>query len=150
MFLVKEELGSVMYGYQIDQITQGNDLIVTQAILAAIGEVKSYLTANNKKEWIDGRYRYDVTAIFSAEGTERNAIILEITKTVAKWWIVQLCNADMIYEQCKERYDRAIEWLTKLAKGTVNLDELPQIDLETTQPDKQPFSYGSRAKFNHE
>ncbi|WP_268846754.1 phage protein Gp36 family protein [Flavobacterium aestivum] len=150
MYLVKEELGSVMYGYQIDQITEGNNLIVTQAISAAIGEVKSYLTGNNKKEWIDGRYRYDVAAIFSAEGDTRNATILEITKTVAKWWICQLCNADMIYEQCKERYDRAIDWLTKLAKGTVNLDELPQIDMEVTQPDKQPFSYGSRAKFNHE
>ncbi|MCH4829794.1 DUF1320 family protein [Flavobacterium columnare] len=150
MFLTKEELGSVMYGYQITQITQGDDAVILQAIAAAIVEVKSYLTANNKKEWSDGRLQYDVNAIFSAEGNHRNPLILEVTKTVSKWWIVQLCNADVIYEQAKERYDRAIQWLTKLSKGTVNLEDLAQLDSNASTTERQPFSSGSRAKFNHE
>ena len=151
MFLNPEELGSVIYGYQLDQITEGNDEIILTAIQTAISEVKSYLTGNNRKEWLDGRIRYDVSAIFSATGDNRNPLILSTVKTVTKWWVVQLCNADIIYEQAKERYDRSIVWLTKLAKGDVTLDELPQL---TTNPDtqnqKDPFSMGSRLKFNHE
>ncbi|POR25424.1 hypothetical protein BWK58_06345 [Flavobacterium columnare] len=150
MFLNKEELGSVMYGYQIDQITQHNDFIVQQAIQTAIIEVKSYLTGNNRKEWMDGRIVYDVNAIFSAQGDSRNAMVLETTKTVAKWWLVQLCNADIIYEQTKERYDRSISWLNKLAKGDITLDDLPQLTQQDNTIEKQPFSMGSKPKFNHE
>ncbi|MCH4828900.1 hypothetical protein [Flavobacterium columnare] len=70
---------------------------------------------------------------------------MEVTKTVSKWWIVQLCNADVIYEQAKERYDRAIQWLTKLSKGTVNLEDLAQLDSNASTTERQPFSSGSRA-----
>lgn len=150
MFLEQNELGSTMYDYQIEEITEGDDSIVLEAINAAIIEVKGYLSNNNKKEWLDGRLQYDVPAVFNATGTDRNALLLAHTKTIAKWYIVELCNADIIYEKAKERYDRATEWLTKLSKGVVNLPDLPQLNLDETQPDRQPISYGSRTKFNHD
>ena len=103
-FLDKTDLASAIYGYQVDQITEGNDEIVYQAIEAAIQEVKSFLSET----------LYDTVAIFSATGTDRNALLLAHTKTIAKWYIVELCNADIIQEQAKDRYDRAISWLTKL------------------------------------
>ncbi len=149
MFLQKEELGSVIYGYQIDQITEGNNDIVLEAINAATEEVRSYLTGNNKNEWLDGRIRYDVDAILNATGTDRNPLILAHTKTLTKWFIVELCNADLIYEQAKERYDRSVQWLNKLAKGEVSLSNLPTIN-EENEPTREPFQYGSRKKFNHE
>jgi hypothetical protein len=43
-FLDKTDLASAIYGYQVDQITEGNDEIVYQAIEAAIQEVKSFLS----------------------------------------------------------------------------------------------------------
>lgn len=140
---------SAMYGYQIEQITEGNDDIVLQALAAAEEEVRSYLTANQRKEFMDGRFVYDADAIMSATGAERNPLILEVTKTIAKWWIVQLSNADIIYEQAKERYDRAVNWLKQLANGEVNLSTLPTVDLGT-DAENTPFSFGSRKKFNHE
>jgi len=148
MFLAKEDLGSTMYGYQIDQITEGDDTIIDIALAAAEEEVRSYLIGNNRVEWQDGRLQYDVEAIFTAAGADRNSLIVKMTVTVAKWWIVDLANVDMIYEQAKERYDRAVEWLIKLASGDVNLSSLPQIDNELST--KEPFSFGSRTKFNHE
>lgn len=143
---------SVIYGYQMDQITEGNDDIIDMAMAAAEEEIRSYLDPNNQKEWLDGRLRYDVEAILSATGTDRNPLILKHCVTIAKWWIVELCNADIIYEQTKERYDRATNWLKQLAKGEVNLSTLPTIDpaTETEEDSIQPFSYGSRTKFNHE
>ena len=151
MFLNKQDLGSVIYGYQIEQITESNDDLVENAIGAAISEVKSYLTGNNQREWIDGRLIYDVEAIFNKTGANRDPLILAHTKTIAKWWLVELCNADVIYEHSKERYDRSVGWLKKLAKGEVTLTTLPVLDsTEDNTEEKQPFSFGSRAKFTHE
>lgn len=151
-FINKEDLGTAIYGYQIDQITDGDDNSVELAIAAAEDEVKSYLTGNNKQEWMDGRLHYDVEAIFSAAGDARNALIMGHVKTIAKWWLVELCNADIIYEQAKERYDRATAYLKKLAKGEITLKTLPLIEegAEEDEPAKKPFSFGSRTKFNHE
>lgn len=151
MFLEKEDLGSVIYDYQIDQITEGNDDIVAQALAAAEEEAKSYLTTNtNKLETLDGRIIYDTDAVFRAAGLDRNALILQHCLTLAKFHIATLCNADFIYEQAKERYDRAIDWFTKLSKGTVVLTSLPRITLDDTNSERQPFSAGSRTKFNHD
>jgi phage gp36-like protein len=141
MFLEKDDLGSAIYGYQVDQITEGNDDLVLQAIGAAIEEVGGYLA---------GSSLYDVTAIFAATSTNRNDLILTHTITVAKWYIVELCNADIIYEQAKERYDRAVSWLTKLSKGTVTLSSLPTIPIETGTTETDTFGYGSRVKFIHD
>lgn len=141
MFASKEDLGSAIYGYQVDQITEGDDDLVLQAINAAIEEVGGYLAGNSL---------YDVAAIFATTGTNRNALILTHTVTIAKWYIVELCNADVIYEQAKERYDRAVSWLTKLSKSTVTLGSLPTIPIATGETETDTFGYGSRVKFIHD
>jgi phage gp36-like protein len=141
MFVSKEDLGSAIYGYQVEQITEGDDDLVLQAINAAIEEVGGYLAGNSL---------YDVAAIFATTGANRNALILTHTVTIAKWYIVELCNADIIYEQAKERYDRAVSWLTKLSKGTVTLGGLPTIPIATGETETDTFGYGSRVKFIHD
>jgi phage gp36-like protein len=141
MFLSKEDLGSAIYGYQVDQITEGNDDLVLQAIGAAIEEVGGYLS---------GASLYDVPAIFGASGTERNALILTHTVTVAKWYLVELCNADVIYEQAKERYDRAAKWLISLSKKVVTLESLPVLPIAESSSETDTFGYGSRVKFTHD
>lgn len=152
MFLEKEDLGTVIYDYQLDEITEGDDGIVMQAMSAAIEEAKSYLTPNlNDRNWLDGRILYDVETIFNATELDRNSLILQHCCTLAKWHLAQLCNADFIYEKAKDRYDRAIDWFTKIAKGTINLTTLPQLVRdEQSAGDKQPFQFGSRTKFNHD
>ena len=151
MFLNKEDLGSTMYGFQIEQITEGSDDIVAIALAAAEEEIRSYLTGNNRKEWLDGRIQYDVDAILSTTGMARNSLIVKHGITIAKWWIIDLSNADMIYEQAKERYDRSTDWLFKLANGDVTLSTLPTLAETNGEGEtKQAFSFGSRKKFNHE
>lgn len=151
MFLKHEDLGSTMYGFQIHQITEGNSDIVDIALAAAEEEIRSYLTGNNRKEWLDGRIQYDVEAILNKTGLERNQLIVKQGITIAKYWLIDLSNADMIYEQAKERYDRSTEWLTKLANGELTLSTLPTLaDTNNEGETKQAFSFGSRKKFNHE
>ena len=57
----------------------------------------------------------------------------------------------MIYDHAKERYDRAIEYLKRLAKGEVNISSLPIVPrTEESEQQITPFVYGSRKKYNHE
>lgn len=151
MFLEISDLGATIYEYQIEQITEGDEDITVQALAAAEEELRSYLSGNNKKEWADGRPRYDVNVILSASGESRNALLVRQAVTIAKWYIVDLCNYDVIYDHAKERYDRAITWLSKLAKGEINLSTLPTLPLDDSDSENTyPFVYGSREKFNHE
>ena len=142
MFLVKEDLKNNIYSYQVEQITEGDESILLQALDTAEQEVKSY--------FLDGRPRYDTEAIFAKRGEERNALVVSLCLSVAKWYIVDLCNADIIYDHAKERYDRAIEYLKRLAKGEVNISSLPIVPrTEETEKQTTPFLFGSRTKFNH-
>ena len=65
MFLQKSDLKNNIYEYQVEDITEGDDAIVYQALQAAEDECRSYLAANNKKEWQDGRLKYDLDKIFT-------------------------------------------------------------------------------------
>jgi phage gp36-like protein len=150
MFITAQELETAIYQYQLNQITGFDESIVETALEIAVEEIASYLTPSQRNERKDGRLFYDVEAIFSAEGNERNALILAHTKTIAIWHIIQLCNADVIYDHAKERYDRAIAWLRDLASGKTNLQSLPQIDVEESPANRLPFIGGSRPKFNFE
>lgn len=154
MFLNPEDLKNNIYNYQVEDITQGDETITLQALQAAEEECRSYLAANNKKEWADGRLKYDLEAVFTAQNEDRNPLILAHCITIAKWYIIDLANVDILYDQAKDRYDRSVKYLQLLAKGDINLDSLPQItppqiDTEINPDDTFPFTYGSREKFNH-
>jgi phage gp36-like protein len=153
MFLKKEDLKKSIYNYNLEQITDGDETVVDTALAAATEELRSYLSGNNKREWLDGRVLYDVDAILNAVDAERNALILSHGVVIAKWWIIDLCNADMIYEQAKERYDRTRKYMQDLADGTITLSSLPIIDQTISEEDTEEsevWKYGSRKKFNHE
>lgn len=157
MFLTIDELKSVLYAYQLDEIAEGDEQIIIDGILAAVSEVKSYFTASNQKQWNDGRPRYDVEKIFGARGGDRDTWVLRMCKTVAAWYICELSNVDIIYTHVKERYERVINTLEKIA-GLGEYKDSPTLtpDLPTIEPDpnasntKKPFRYGSAPKFNHE
>jgi len=151
-FIEIEEMKTVMAPYQMDQITDGDDTIIILGIDTAVEEVRSYLTPNAQRQYADGRLTYDTEAIFAATGADRNPLIMAITKTVAEWWITQLCNADIVYEQIKDRYDRAKKYLNQLLTGEITLTTLPQLDLFGDEAPNAPeiLYYGSRDKFSHE
>lgn len=137
MFITEAELKSVMYEYQVTEITEGDTDITAMAISSAVEEIKSYL-----------RGSYDTDTIFTATGTNRNALLMELCKNVAAWYLVRLANVDMIYSQVKERYDRAIEFLTKVADGKI-APAFPLRKDSTTEEVVTKFRNGSNEKFSH-
>ena len=156
MFITIEELSSAIYNYQLEQITEGNMDLVQMAIDAAIEEMKSYLSPNLQTQFRDGRKRYDVDAIFSSEGNDRNALVVELAKSIAVYYICRLANVDIIHEQVKQRYDRAIDWLEKVSgtgkynnSAPINAN-LPTLTTNENNESSLPFRSGSMEKFNHE
>jgi len=156
MFLDVEELSSVAYEYQLNEITENNPDIVEMAINAAVEEMISYLKPNAQKQWKDGRPRYDVEAIFGATGSNRNSLILELCKSIALYYVCRLANVDIIQERVQDRYDRAVEWLEKVAgvgkyaNAPGITPNLPVLEETETSDTTIPFRFGSRTKFNNE
>lgn len=136
MFITSEELKSVMYQYQVTEITENDTDIAEMAISAAIEEMISYLR------------RYDTDALFEAEGEGRNQLLMELCKNIAVWYIVRLANVDMLYSQVRERYDRAIDYLKRIAKGEI-APKFPLAVNEETNDVETNFRVGSNPKFNH-
>ena len=118
MYLEPSEMQSKLYDYQLEQITGGNEALVTVAIEAAIEEASSYLSL-----------RYDVEKVFSAKGTDRNAHLLSVVKTLALWQIIQLANVDMLYDKVANEYKMATDWLNRVSRGRVN-PNLPTVKPE--------------------
>lgn len=150
-YLTPAELESVIYQYQLTQITEGDLGIQNDAINAAIQEVSSYLNPNMQHQYQDGRPLYDVEAIFAATGDDRNALVLMHTKIVSVYYIMSLANVDIIHEDFMKRYDRTISYLKDVRDGKMNIHALPVRDPETDEiAGKLPMRKGSREKFNHE
>jgi phage gp36-like protein len=136
MFIQADELKSVMYEYQLQQIVGNDATIVEMAINAAEQEAKSYLAVG-----------YNCEQIFSAIGSNRNSLIVELVKDIALYKIVRLANVDIIYEKARERYDRAIEYLDRVASGKL-APNLPLKTNATGEPQTRLRS-GSIPKFRH-
>lgn len=138
MFITEEELKSVAYSYSLEQIVDNDNTIIQMAISAATEEAASYIGT-----------RYNAAEAFGAEGDLRNPLLLEITKDIALWYIIRLANVDILYDSVKERYDRAIQWLDKVATGklTPNLPTITNLNGEHIQPlrcgsmTKQQYDY---------
>lgn len=106
MFLEINEMDTVVSEYKIQEITDYDDTIMQQCILAAIKRVRRLLSG-----------RYDVDRIFSTMGEERDAELLEICKNIALWFLIRRCNVDILYTRVKETYDRDMAYLRELMSG---------------------------------
>jgi phage gp36-like protein len=136
-YLTANEITSVMYQYQLNEITDSDSQIVEQAIAAAVEEMKSYLSQ-----------RYDTHAIFAQAGAGRNALILENTKVITVWNIIRLSNVDAIYDMWRERYDRVIDWLKRAAAEKINPDLPPKLNADGEEDSR--IKAGSNLKFTHD
>lgn len=135
-YLEISELKTHLYAEIVDEISREDDEIIQSAIDAAIAEVKGYVS------------QYDKAAIFDATGANRNPIVLMYTKDIAVWHYINLCNVDVDYEERKERYKNATDWLGKVQSGKV-VPELPVATVETTTEGEGFVKFGSNPKRNN-
>ncbi len=136
MFLTPAELSTHLHDYQVEQISAGDTSIALSAISTAQAQVRSYLAT-----------RYDCDAIFAATGTNRDALVLHLVKSLAAYHLVRLANPDAIYERYRDDYRDAIDTLTRLSDGT-SVADLPRIQTSSGQP-AGTLQLQSTPKFGH-
>lgn len=125
-FLDKEELKTVATTEVVNLITRGDDTIVTEIIGESIDIIKTYLFKH-----------FDTDAIFMAVDEERSKVILKYLKDIAIHEIY-IRRTKQMNEVAKLRYDEAMLWLEKVAKGIIQPD-LP-LKLIDTDGDGLPDS----------
>ena len=70
---------------------------------------------------------YDCEKIFSAEGEERNALILMFAIDITVYHIFCQHNPYKLAKIRQDRYDRAIEWLKGVMNGDITIDGAPKL-----------------------
>ena len=132
MFIEINELNSVLDENYINEITQGDELLLIDVIETAEEEMRGYLA------------KYDVQAIFNAKGKERNKLLVQFCKDIAIYNLIELDQSGVDVAARTKRYERAITWL-KQANETV-LSSLPMAASKTAA---NLISYTSKEKNNN-
>lgn len=107
-FLTKADLTPPLYQEIIDEITRGDDAIVTKAINNAIGEMKGSLN------------RYNLVAMFGTNDTEptfSEEFLSSLGKDIACWHLIKLANPNINLELFRTAYEDAVKFLDKVMKG---------------------------------
>ncbi|GAA4349891.1 hypothetical protein GCM10023185_06960 [Hymenobacter saemangeumensis] len=117
-FLVTADYGTLIRQEQLDIVLSGTPTALTQAEIFAQELIESYL-----------RTRYDVAAIFGAEGEERSALIVTYMVDITLYTVHARHGRVAMPEKRIDRYDQAIDWLKAVATGKISAN-LPLLPLE--------------------
>ena len=138
MFLSDNDYKVVIGEAALRVTSQVSATVRTSAEEEAIEEISGYL-----------RPTYDVEAIFSATGTDRNSLIVMYTCDIALYHMSASLPQRMGTEIRKERYDRAIKWLTDVQAGRIVPDLPVPTDGEGNATAPGVAIYGSQQKLHH-
>lgn len=137
MFINDEDYSVVIGELALKVISQVSDDNRANAEDEAIEEISSYL-----------RPKYDTSALFSAEGNERNRLIVMYACDIALYHMSASLPQKMGTEIRKERYERAIKWLEGVQAGKI-VPDLPVATDEEGNPVGFPMVYGCQKKLRH-
>lgn len=134
-FINKQDYHKQIKAEVFDQVIDDSDQIRLDAQLAGQAEVESYL-----------RGRFDVAQIFNKTGTARHPLVLLYLIDIVLYHIHSRINPINIPDIRQVRYDNAIDWLKKVAKGEISPD-LPIKEDANGNP-ATLWKVGSNTKFN--
>lgn len=103
----------------LDALVRDDETLVEICENRAIAEMRSYLSK-----------RYDCDAIFSAEGKDRNQLILMMVIDIAVYHIFCIHNPQKLSQVRKDRYERAVAWMKAVANEDISIDGVPLLPEE--------------------
>lgn len=134
--LLKEDLKTHLYAEQITTISRNDEDLLNNAISAAVGEAKGYLS------------RYDIATIFEATNENRDATLLMYLKDMATWNFITLANAAADLEFREARNKQAVNWLKGIQAGKIvpfgwplTVDETKDSFFHVTSSTKRETNY---------
>lgn len=101
----------------LDALVRQDQAIIEVCEHRAIAEMQSYLSA-----------RYNCQKLFDTRGDARHQLVLMIAIDIAVYHIFCIHNPRNLSEVRKDRYERAIEWLKAVAKGTITIPDAPVLE----------------------
>lgn len=117
-YLVKADLTSHIYVENIDEITRGDDTLITKAIDAALTEAKGYLSRFNRTKLFDP----NATGFVTDENLKKKV------KDMAAFNLIVLSNVSVNYDILKDLNDLAIRWFDKVQAGKADPEGWPYKD----------------------
>ena len=133
-FINPEDYDASIHREILGSLTRDDESIVEICEDRAIAEMRGYLSA-----------RYDVDAIFSAEGDARNQLVLMMAIDIAVYHIFSIHNPQKMSQIRKDRYERAVEWLKQVAAFKITIDGAPKLP-EEEQKQNSPWLMSSNSK----
>ncbi len=131
MFLLENDYKAQLKEQALDALTGYNNHVRMDIETKAQAEMESYL-----------RERYDLAAIFSAEGNDRNPLIKMFMVDIAVYHLFCAIAPRNIPQIRLDRYNAAIKWLDMVRKGQIS-PALPA--LQSTNPTNNNSIFGSNA-----
>ena len=137
MFLTNDDYRVVTCPSDLEIICQSSEEIRRQAELTAMEEVAGYV-----------RPRYDIDAAYSHTASARNPLLVQLTVSIALWWLGQWLPGMMGGEMRQTLYDNAISRLKDIQKGnfTPDFPEYPAGGDPASGWGGNPMRYGSMKK----
>ncbi len=134
MYIEIAELNSNIYPEIVQMISQGDTQKVVVHINTALSNIKSRLI----------RY-YDIDAEFAKTGQDRNALLVNIAKDLAIYYLYS--SLDAINNIRVKRYDEAVKLLNEIQQGKTTLSGVPITVTEVSmQQGFSIFTIGSTAQ----
>lgn len=137
MFITDEDYQVVVGDSALRVISQASTENRENAETEAREEISGYL-----------RPKYDCEAIFNAEGSDRNRLIVMYTVDIALYHLSASLPQKMGTEIRKERYDRAVKWLEGVQAGRI-VPDLPLAMDEDGEATGMGFVFGCQKKLKH-
>lgn len=104
-FITPEDYDASIHQEILDSLIRSDKQIIEICEDRAITEMRGYLSA-----------RYDCNKVFSAEGEDRNQLVLMMAIDIAIYHIHSIHNPRNMSQIRVDRYERAIEWLKVYAR----------------------------------
>ena len=133
-FIDIEDYDASIHREILDALVRDDEALVEICEDRAIAEMQCYLSR-----------KYDVEAIFCAQGAERNQLVLMMALDIAVYHIFSIHNPMKIAAIRKDRYERAKEWLKAVADEQITISDAPLLPIEE-QVSANPFMISSNPK----
>ncbi|MFR9546893.1 MAG: phage protein Gp36 family protein [Rikenellaceae bacterium] len=136
-FIDRNDYDATVHQEILDSLTRKDEAIIEICEDRAIAEMQCYLSR-----------KYDVDALFSAQGDKRNQLVLMMAIDIAVYHIFSIHNPMKIATVRKDRYNRAKEWLIAVADEKITIANAPLLPTEE-QVSSCPFMMSSNPKRNN-
>lgn len=137
-FVTNSDIEVLIRADMLQHIIGTDTTLLDKAEAAATKKIRTYLKA-----------RYDVAAVFSATGQDRDELMLLYTIDIMLYDLHSRINPRKIPELRRTRYKEAMEWLKMVQQGEA-CAELPAIENESgQQTGSDEIKWGSNPKRNH-